>query len=466
MSANSRYSGTLQDLRVLVVDDEPDICKGLTMLIKSLGCEADAARSAEIALARIEREPVDIVVSDIKMGGMSGVQLMDEIKKRWHDTSVVLLTGFGTIELAVECIHKGAAHFLTKPFDNEEIIRTVTRLGEDILARRRSNTPLEPADGIIAVDPQMREVLEVVNKVAPSNIPVLIEGESGTGKELVARAIHRRSLYHDGELVPLNCAALPDSLLESELFGYRRGAFTGADRHHTGIFQRADNGTVFLDEVSSMSQVFQGKLLRVLQEHRIRTLGSEAEETVNFRIVSASNRRLEDAVGERSFREDLFYRLNGVILSIPPLRDRPSDIVPLATYFLNTSSRIYIDEDKTAPAFSPAAVSALQRHTWKGNVRELQHTVERAVVLSVGEEIEPAHLMLDLELDGDADLSTSHSYEQAKQEVLNSFQRKFICRVLERTEGNISKAAEECGLTRAAIQKMMRKLNIERSDFC
>ncbi|MAT40140.1 MAG: hypothetical protein CL946_11115, partial [Ectothiorhodospiraceae bacterium] len=279
MSANSRYSGTLQDLRVLVVDDEPDICKGLTMLIKSLGCEADAARSAEIALARIEREPVDIVVSDIKMGGMSGVQLMDEIKKRWHDTSVVLLTGFGTIELAVECIHKGAAHFLTKPFDNEEIIRTVTRLGEDILARRRSNTPLEPADGIIAVDPQMREVLEVVNKVAPSNIPVLIEGESGTGKELVARAIHRRSLYHDGELVPLNCAALPDSLLESELFGYRRGAFTGADRHHTGIFQRADNGTVFLDEVSSMSQVFQGKLLRVLQEHRIRPLGSEAEET-------------------------------------------------------------------------------------------------------------------------------------------------------------------------------------------
>lgn len=455
---------SLTGIRVLVVDDEPDLCLGLKKIISSTGAEVNAVHSAEHALAHLEQSPSDIVLSDIKMGGMSGIELQKKITESWRLTSVVLMTGFGTIDMAVECLHNGAAHFITKPFDNDDILDTVTRLGRSVLAR--SNESGDSADGIVAVDPKMKEVLRLVGQVAPTNIPVLLAGESGTGKELLARAIHRRSSVNAGRLVTVNCAALPDTLMESELFGYRKGAFTGAEKNHEGLFRQAHDGTIFLDEVPSMSPALQAKLLRVLQEKKIRPLGGNEEEYTAFRVVSATNKNLQSLVEEESFREDLYYRLSGFVIELPPLREHPADIIPLAEHFLRTAAETHFGDTTLAPVLSDAAADILCNHPWKGNVRELEHTIHRAAVLCNGRDIQPRHLMLENGSNGTAHYKDNQgTYELAKQEVLDAFQRRFLCRVLQRTHGNISQAAEECGLTRAAIQKMMRKLNIDRTCF-
>lgn len=453
---------SIRGVRVLVVDDEPDLCKGLELIASSVGAETRGVHSAEHALAYLEQASTDIVVTDIRMGAMSGIDLQRTIAQQWPDTYVVMLTGYGTIGMAVDCIRNGAAHFLTKPFDNEEVMQTLLRIGTCVLAKRRANVNEWREDGILVADKKMMDVLQLIEKVSQSSIPVLIEGESGTGKELVARAIHLQSAWSQGELVSVNCAALPDSLLESELFGYRKGAFTGADRDHCGLFTRAHLGTMFLDEVPSMSPLFQAKLLRVLQEHKVRRLGSDAEEEVRFRLIAATNANLAALVDASEFRADLYYRLNGVAISIPPLRERRDDIPVLAVHFLKEAGESCAGY---SPAITTEAMNALLRYEWKGNVRELQHTMQRAAVLSMGEDIRPAHLMLDGR-DGTAPpQSDTCSYEKAKQEVLDAFQRRFICRVLERTKGNISHAAEECGLTRAAVQKMMRRLDIDKGAF-
>jgi DNA-binding NtrC family response regulator len=459
------YPELISEVNVLVADDEQDLCMGMERLISSLGAQVKAVHSAEHALAYIEQNPVDIVISDIMMGGMSGIELQQEIYQRWPEIQVVLITGFGTIEMAVECLQKGAAHFLTKPFDNEEISKTLLRLGNEVINRKADKDLEVRNDGIIAADPKMLKVLELIDQVAETNLPVSIIGESGTGKELAARAIHQRSVWSKGRMVPVNCAALPDTLLESELFGYRKGAFTGAEKNHDGMFMRARNGTIFLDEVPSMSVNFQGKLLRILQEKRIRQLGADAEEALSFRLVSASNRDLKSLVESGSLREDLYYRLSAFVIEIPPLRERPLDIIPLAKHFLAESAKSCLNADDQAPVLSSETLALLQDYTWKGNVRELQHSMQRAAVLCRGGEIQPSQLMLDHQQANGSRSTSEDSYELAKQEVLDSFQRQFLCRILERTRGNISQAAEECGLTRVAIQKMMRKLKIDRTNF-
>jgi DNA-binding NtrC family response regulator len=454
------------DLDILVVDDEADLRQGLCRLLRSTGARVRDAASAEEALEAVDAAHCDLVVSDIKMRGMSGVELLRELRRRHPAPGVMLMTGFGTIELAVECLQGGALHFLTKPFDNDEIVSVVRRFGERIVSARRTVGSCA-RHGIVAADRAMLEVLDLVEQVAATRVPVLIEGESGTGKELIARAIHECG-GGGGSFIAVNCAAIPETLLESELFGYRRGAFTGAERDHAGVFARADGGTLFLDEVPSMPPAFQAKLLRVLQDKRFQPLGSGETAGTDFRLVTAANRDLRQLVAEGCFREDLFYRMNVLRIALPPLRERRGDIEVLARHFLQRTIDA-LPDGNMPPELGDDALDELLAHDWPGNVRELENAVQRAVILCREAVLRPVHFRLRENIPG-ADCSEHiptqpDSYEEAKQQLLERFQRSYIQRALERTNGNISRAAEECGLTRAAIQKMLRRLNIDRSDF-
>jgi two-component system NtrC family response regulator len=457
------------ELNVLVVDDQEDVRRGLARLIGSLGCQTAAVPSGEAALRALGREGFDMVFTDLKMEGISGDELLQEIKRRWPDIEVVLITGYGTIDLAVACLQNGAAHFITKPFDNQDILSFVKRTGYKMLSRRQIQGDLARyrSHAIIAADPRMREVLDLVNQVAPLNVPVLIEGASGTGKELIAHEIHSRSPMRDKPFLAINCIALPDSLLESELFGYKRGAFTGAHKDTKGLFEQVAGGTVFLDEVASMSLSFQGKLLRVLQEKVVRPLGGSVDVPVEYRLIAATNRDLEEMVARQAFREDLFYRLQVVKIALPSLNERPESIPALAEYFLKRAETELSASGSVHLELSPAALDGLLSHEWKGNVRELENTIYRAVILCKGDRILPSHLGFT---NGDQtpyklDINGVTTYEEGKQKAIESFQLQFVQTVLKRTQGNISKAAELAGLTRAAFQRIMRKLDLDRDDY-
>ncbi|RKY21708.1 MAG: sigma-54-dependent Fis family transcriptional regulator [Planctomycetota bacterium] len=460
----------LGQLAVLVVDDEADIRLGLRRLLAGLGIEAREAESGLAALQLLDQQDADLVITDLMMPGLTGVELLAAVKRRRPETKVVLLTGFGTVQTAVQCLQAGASHFLTKPFDNNEILGLVRRLGLQILAQRATDGAHDPSAHMLAVDPSMQRVLELVARVAPSPLPVLVEGESGTGKELVARAVHAASAVAAKPFQAVNCAALADTLLESELFGHRRGAFTGADRDRRGLFQEADGGTVFLDEVSSMSPAFQGKLLRVLQEKLVRPVGGSRDESVSFRLVAATNRDLEAMVSEGSFREDLYYRLQVVRVCVPPLRKRPGDVLPLAHLFLRRVAAECLGPDARAPELGVEAAAALQRHGWPGNVRQLENAIQRAVVVCSGERILPYHLGLESGWSAPAQgglgaPAAQADYADAKQAAIEQFQREFVQRALECSEGNVSQAAAACGMTRVALQKILRQLHIDRADF-
>lgn len=456
------------DVRILVVDDQEDVRRGLQRLIGTLGCEVETCASGEEALSVLHTENFNIVFTDLKMDGISGADLLKEINRRWRDIEVVLITGHGTIELAVSCLQNGASHFITKPFDNKEILAFVERTGYKILSRRQATSSLAryKSRSIIAVDPRMRAVLDLVDQIAPTRVPVLVEGASGTGKELIAHEIHDRSAVRDKPFLAINCIALPDTLLESELFGYRRGAFTGAHKDSNGLFEQVKGGTIFLDEVPSMSLMFQGKLLRVLQEKVVRPLGGNEDVPVDFRLIASSNCNLEDMVRRSEFRQDLFYRLQVMKITLPSLSERPDCIPALAEYFLKRASDELLSNDEPCPTFSMAAVESLRKHTWNGNVRELENTIQRALIICKGEKILPSHLGFSSNLDFNDNLFEEGigSYEQGKQKAIEEFQQAYIQKALERTEGNISHAAELCGLTRAAFQRIMRKLKIQRNN--
>jgi len=464
---NTASMQDLSELRILVVDDEDDIRLGLKRLASSLGARVETAADGLQALESMEKIPADVVLTDLMMPRMAGAELLVEIKKRSPQTAVVILTGYGTIRAAVQGMQDGAAHFLTKPFDNDEVLRLLERLGRQVLATRRaSESGVEIAGRtMIAEDPRMRTVLEMIRRVAPTPVSALIEGESGTGKELVARAIHDGSAVRDKPFLAVNAAALPDTLLESELFGHERGAFTGADKARDGVFARAQGGTVFLDEVSSMSASFQGKLLRVLQERVVRPLGGSKDIPVDFRLISATNRDLEAMFVSGDFRDDLFYRLGVVRIHVPPLRERPADVSLLAHHFLENAARVSLGPDAATPRLSPEAEQLLAAHRWKGNVRELENAMQRAVITCTGDSVEPWHLGLDGGDRWHRAPEPDLDYRAGKQRAVDEFQREFVQRALEKAGGNVSRAAGACGLTRAALQRILRQHGIERTDF-
>ncbi|RMG47653.1 MAG: sigma-54-dependent Fis family transcriptional regulator [Acidobacteria bacterium] len=382
--------------KILVAEDERNLREGIAEAFRDAGHDVVEAEDGRQALEAIERDYFDLVITDYKMPGLDGLELLRRVRRINETTAVIMMTAYGTVEGAVEAMRLGAYDYIQKPFNLEELELKAERalehrrLVSQLMAIDRREL-VSTFDNMVGESPAMRRIFDIVAKVSPSNATVLILGETGTGKELIAEAIHRNSARRNGPFVKINCAALPENLLESELFGHERGAFTGADRQRAGRFELANEGTLFLDEIGTMSPGTQAKVLRVLQEKEFERLGGTRTIKSDVRVIAATNCDLEEAIEKGEFREDLYYRLNVVTIRMPPLRERKEDIIPLATFFLQ---RFATELNKPMRGFAPAALRLLTRHNWPGNIRELENTIERAVLMADGEIIEPKDLTL------------------------------------------------------------------------
>src|SRR5262245_7782704 len=382
--------------KILVAEDERTLREGIATAFRDRGWEVVEAADGAAAIARLEEAVFDVLVTDYQMPEKSGLDVLKRCKMINEGTVAIVMTAYGTVESAVDAMRAGAYDYVLKPFDLDEMEMKVERAIEHrrLLARIEAydRTEIVPRfENIVGESPQMKDVFRTIEKVARSNATVLVLGETGVGKELVAEALHRNSSRSDRPFVKMNCAALHESLLESELFGHERGAFTGADRQRTGRFELANEGTLVLDEIGNMTASTQAKVLRVLQEREFERLGGSRTVKVDVRLVAATNKNLEEAIQRGEFREDLYYRLNVVSVNVPPLRERKEDIVPLATHFCD----LYAKElKKDVRGLDPGAVRALKRHTWPGNIRELENTVERAVLMAEGRFLQEEDLNL------------------------------------------------------------------------
>jgi DNA-binding NtrC family response regulator len=453
-------------MKILVVDDERAIRLAIGDLLRADGHGVREAGSGDEALAALEGAPADLVLADLRMPGMDGLKLLEAVRARHPDTLVVLVTAQGDERTAVQALKLGAYDYLPKPFDNEEIRATV-RHAHEVLSLREENRRLrrELASefrGMVGDSPAMREVAETIRRAAPTDATVLVTGESGTGKELAARAIHAESRRSDRAFVALNSSALPADLIESELFGHVKGAFTGADRDRTGVFEAAHGGTLFLDEVGDLSPSAQAKLLRVVEENRVTPVGTTTSRPVDVRLIAATNRPLEEMVGDGDFRQDLLYRLQVVTLRLPPLRERRADIPALAVHFI---AELAARHDRPVRSLSTAARRALLAYDWPGNVRELRNVLERAVVLADGDEMDlsalPARVTGGAAAPGPVDAAIEGlPWTEARERAVEGFERSFLAAALERHGGNVSATARSLGLHRQSLQKILRRLDI------
>jgi DNA-binding NtrC family response regulator len=441
--------------RILVVDDESNARNALAEILKEEGYSVETAADGFKGLSRFNEFGPDLVLTDLKMPGMDGVELLQKLREVDPDTSVIVTTAFGAVDTAVAAMRAGAVDYLTKPINVDELLLVIERALEQSRLRRETHelrTQLAERyrfDNVIGSSPKMQQVFKVVAQVAPSRATVLLTGESGTGKELIAAAIHHRSPRNDGAFVKLHCAALAESLLESELFGHERGAFTGAERRREGRFEQANGGTLFLDEIGDISAATQVKLLRVLQEHEFERVGGNQTIRVDVRVIAATNRDLRSMVADGKFREDLFYRLNVINITLPPLKERASDIPALAMHFL----RRYSEENaKQTDHFSDAALARLVGYAWPGNVRELENVVERAVVLADGESIEPTHLPPEV-----VPASESRAAPLIPGSSMADIERYAILTTLEAQGGSTSRAADVLGISVRKIQYKLQE---------
>jgi two-component system response regulator AtoC len=441
--------------RVLIVDDDRRTRRVLQILVERLGLESHAFESAEEALAALQRESAALILTDLKMPGTDGIEFMRRLRALDARVPVVMLTAYGTVEAAVEAMKLGAVDFIAKPFDVDALELLIRRSLEMSRHQVENRYLREQADrapqfeDIVGASAPMRAVFDLIRKVAPTRSAVLITGETGTGKELVARAIHRLSPRSQQLFVPLNCAAIPGELLESELFGHVRGSFTGADAEREGKFRAADGGTLFLDEIGDMDPRLQAKLLRALQEGVIEPVGSNRRIRVDVRVVSSTNRDLEAAMRDGRFREDLFYRLDVFPLELPPLRERREDVPALATAFLREFGA---DLGKGALALSTDAAAALQRYAWPGNVRELRNLMERAAVLAPDAEVDESLIGTLIPAASDAP-SESHDLGAAVDEI----ERKMILRALAVAGDNKAEAAALLGIGERTLWTKLKK---------
>src|SRR5215470_4640942 len=378
--------------RILVIDDEAAIRDSLRMTLEYEGYEFLGAATGQEGLALAEREAPDLVLLDVKMPGMDGIEVLERLRHMNEALPVVVISGHGTISTAVEATKKGAFDFIEKPFASERVL-VVLRNALDQRQLRDENRSLKKAVEVrhqmVGDSASLKQVMAAVGRAAPTNATVLIQGESGVGKELVARTIHRNSLRSRERFVQVNCAAIPEELIESELFGHEKGSFTGATEKQVGKFEQADRGTIFLDEVGDMSAKTQAKVLRVLQEGEVERLGSARTIKVDVRVIAATNKNLEEEIERARFREDLYFRLAVIPIFVPPLRERPGDIPLLVRYYIEQLSR---DSNARPKRITPSALDALQRYRWKGNIRELRNTVERLIIMSAGDTIDVADL--------------------------------------------------------------------------
>jgi DNA-binding NtrC family response regulator len=445
--------------RILIVDDEDGMRRLLSRVLTREGYETSAVGSGAEALRLVASERFDLVVTDIKMPEMDGLQLLAELKEYEPSLPIIVITAYGTIENAVQALRSGAYDYIAKPFENDEIKLTVAKAfeRERLLAENRYlHAELEGRydfSGIVGGSLAMQQVYDMASSVAVSNANVLITGESGTGKELLARSIHYSSLRKEKPFVVLNCAALSEGVLESELFGHEKGAFSGALDTRKGRFERADQGTLFIDEVAEMSMAAQVKLLRVIQEHEFERVGGNKTISVDVRIVAATNKKLEDQVKDGNFREDLYYRLNVVNINVPPLRSRREDVEPLSRFFLDKYTS---ETGKKIADLSPRALSCLLAHDWPGNVRELQNAIERAVVLSKGSVLTPRDFPQGMQGDDQICLQIPEK-GGSLTDILEDLERQLIIQTLQREDGSQTRAAETLGIKRTTLRYKMEK---------
>ena len=449
---------------VLVIDDERNMRLSLKSILQGEGYDVQMAESAEEALAALEKLEFLMVITDARLGQMSGYEFLAQACKRWPNIPFLMITAYATPKLAVEAIKAGAIDYLAKPFAPEELLHAVSRCAErfrlirENATLRAHATEVYQLEQIIGESPKMTDLRKLIQNVAPTKTTVLILGESGTGKELVAGALHSLSLRRQKNYIRINCAAIPENLLESELFGHEKGAFTGAVRQKLGRVEEADGGTIFLDEIGDMSRSLQAKLLRFLEDGSFTRVGGNDELRVDVRLIAATNRDIIQAISQNNFREDLFHRLNVVTLSPSPLRERGSDIVLLAENFLRHYNTLM---NKHIRAVSPAARQKLLGHHWPGNVRELRNVIERAVILESSPEIQPASLP-DFHLEGRlrktevSPVTGVHSLD----DLMSDFERQLINNTLEQNRYNISKTSEQLKISRHALRYRMQRLNI------
>ena len=457
MSMDPVSSGTHSDQAiVLVVDDDHDMVAALSDILREAGYRPLSAHSGNEALAIVARESPDVLISDLRMAGMSGHGLQAELKRIAPDLPVIIITAFGSIQTAVESMKLGAFDYITKPFSNSELLLLVARALENRALRsevKRLRIELARNHGlenIIASSPKMTAMLSKLAQVADSNVSVLITGESGTGKDLLARALHFQSARHSGPFVPVNCAAIPESLIESELFGHARGAFTDAKQNKVGLFVAASHGTLFLDEIGEMLPTVQAKLLRVIEDKKVRPLGATGETTVDVRVIAATNADLEKAVADGRFRSDLFYRIATVTMAVPPLRDRPEDIPLLIKHFLMRASA---EAGKPPPNLDAETTDLLTHYRWPGNIRELQNAIQQAVILCSGPQITRADLPSRITGDHHA---PNHLEELASRRMpLEEVERQYARAVLASVNNHRGEAAAILGVDRKTLTRKL-----------
>lgn len=458
--------------RILIVDDEKDM---LTLLTRIISEETDHYVTADSnpinALNLFRNESFDLVITDLKMPKMSGLLLLQEMKKIRPEISVVIVTAFATIETAVEAVQQGAYDYITKPFERERILLTIDKvmawrklLAENITLRK----VLSEKEGspMIGATPPMKKLFEKIKQVGPATATVLITGESGTGKELVAKAIHYNSLKKNKPMITVNCTAITENVIESELFGHVKGAFTGAWKDKKGLVEVADGGTLFLDEIGDLSLSMQTKLLRLIQEGEFKPVGSTTTKKAEIRFIAATNHPLEEDVKEKRFREDLFYRLNVIRIEIPPLNSRKEDIPLLARYFLKKYALL---NHKEISDFTPDAIDALVSQDFPGNIRELENLIERSVIFSTGELL----VQRDLFPDKTPDIICPEfsrdilglPFRDAKEKMIEMFHAQYIRLLLEKNHGNISRAADEAGIQRQYLHRLMKEAGIAADPF-
>ncbi len=443
------------DERILVVDDNATVRSSLSAVLSDEGFEVSAVADAEETFEFLESNTPAVILLDIWLPGMSGMDLLERVRKTHPETTVIMISGHGTIELSVQAMKLGAYGFIEKPLSLENVLQQI----QHALESRRQNLQIRALKQevgrkyeLIGTSEAIEKVREQAKQAAPSNARVLIMGENGTGKELVAGMIHEMSLRKDGPFVEVNCAAIPEELIESELFGHEKGAFTGATKQRIGKFELADAGTLFLDEVGDMSLMTQAKVLRALEEQRFERVGGTKQISVDVRVISASNKDLLSLIEAGKFREDLYYRLNVIPMIVPPLMDRLEDIPLLADYFAEQFCREY---GKKAKRFSHKAIELLQSYTWPGNVRELKNIVERVVIMTSGNAIAPDDVF-DLVQKPTSRLAQSMPLKKARQE----FEKEYIVYHLQRNEWNVSKTAQELRIDRTSLYKKMRTYSI------
>ena len=458
---------------ILAVDDEKDMTRLLQRTLEpEINCRVSMAVSAKMAMSILEQEEFDLVICDIRMPGMDGFELLEHMRSHYPDLTVVMLTAFGNIESAVKAIKKGAYDFIPKPFDQDEIIFKIQKALERSLLLKENKRLLKekeirPSQLIGKSDP-MQRVFDQINLVASSDVTVLLTGESGTGKDLAARSIHALSPRKDKRFIPVNCPTIPEPILESELFGYKKGAFTNATRDNDGLFQEADKGTIFLDEIGDIGPSIQTKLLRVLQEKEIKPLGDTKVKKVDVRIIASTNRNLKQKIADKEFREDFFYRLNVLPIELPPLRGRITDIPILAEHLVEKHCKKLKKEPKM---ISQDVMDLLLKQPWPGNVRELENILVQGIFYSKKNII----VLSDIPLkdagqkkyefkESDTSIS-SLPYKEAKEKILHEFNHNYIGAKLSMTTGNITRAAKHCHMDRQALQQIMKRFDIDPELF-